>query len=185
VAVNFICGGNRRTRRKSPTSRKSLTNFMTHCWRLELTASEVIGTGWIDSCKFTTVPSFFFTRNLVGSSYGSPLLRLHISSQSINKYGRHRQFLFLVGWFLNLLLKPLRRIKQNFTGSIYGRFSICFPHFFPIGQKHGRYGQFLFLKFKKSSPLKLEGIMNGYFVWMMGDPVNNFHISYQSYNSKG
>jgi hypothetical protein len=29
VAINFICGGNRRTRRKPPTCRKSLTNFTT------------------------------------------------------------------------------------------------------------------------------------------------------------
>ena len=31
----------------------------------------------------------------------SPLLRLLISSWSINKHGHHRQFLFLIGWFLN------------------------------------------------------------------------------------
>ena len=29
VAVSFIGGGNRRTRRKPPTCRKSLTNFIT------------------------------------------------------------------------------------------------------------------------------------------------------------
>jgi hypothetical protein len=29
MAVSFIDGGNRRTRRKSPTCRKSLTNFIT------------------------------------------------------------------------------------------------------------------------------------------------------------
>jgi hypothetical protein len=29
VAVNFIGGGNRSTRRKTPTCRKSLTNFIT------------------------------------------------------------------------------------------------------------------------------------------------------------
>jgi len=32
VAVRCIGGGNCCTRRKSPTSRKSLTNFITHCW---------------------------------------------------------------------------------------------------------------------------------------------------------
>jgi hypothetical protein len=43
-------------------------------------------------------------------SFGSfgqavPLLRMLISSQSINKLGCHRQFLFLIDWFLkNLLL---------------------------------------------------------------------------------
>ena len=30
VAVRFICGGNHRTRRKPPTCRKSLTNFITY-----------------------------------------------------------------------------------------------------------------------------------------------------------
>jgi hypothetical protein len=35
----------------------------------------------------------------------SPLLQLHISSRSVNKHSHHRQFLFLIGWFLkNLLL---------------------------------------------------------------------------------
>jgi hypothetical protein len=33
-------------------------------------------------------------------------------------------------------LKPHGQIKRNFTGSIYGRFSIIYPHFIPIGQKH-------------------------------------------------
>jgi hypothetical protein len=32
VAVGFIGGGNRSTKRKSPTCRKSLTNFITSCY---------------------------------------------------------------------------------------------------------------------------------------------------------
>ena len=32
----------------------------------------------------------------------SPLLRLLISFQSVNKHGHHRQFLFLIGLFLNI-----------------------------------------------------------------------------------
>jgi hypothetical protein len=35
-------------------------------------------------------------RNLVGCIYGGPLKRLLISSLSINKYGSHRQVLFLI-----------------------------------------------------------------------------------------
>jgi hypothetical protein len=31
VAISFVGGGNRRTRRKSPTWRKSMTNFITQC----------------------------------------------------------------------------------------------------------------------------------------------------------
>jgi len=32
VAVSFICGGYRSTRRKPPTCRKTLTNFITSCF---------------------------------------------------------------------------------------------------------------------------------------------------------
>jgi hypothetical protein len=43
--------------------------------------------------------------NLVGNIYGRSSVKLLISSRSVNKHGRHRQFLFLIGWFLkNLLL---------------------------------------------------------------------------------
>jgi hypothetical protein len=43
--------------------------------------------------------------NLVRSIYGRSSIKLLILSQSINKHGRHRPFLFLIGWFLkNLLL---------------------------------------------------------------------------------
>jgi hypothetical protein len=44
--------------------------------------------------------------NLVGSIYGRSSIKMLISSRSVNKHGHHRQFLFLIGWFLkkNLLL---------------------------------------------------------------------------------
>jgi hypothetical protein len=43
--------------------------------------------------------------NLVGNIYERSSVKLLISSRSVNKHGRHRQFLFLIGWFLkNLLL---------------------------------------------------------------------------------
>ena len=35
--------------------------------------------------------------NLVEGSMEGPLLRLHISSRSVKKHGRHRQFLFMIG----------------------------------------------------------------------------------------
>ena len=41
-------------------------------------------------------------RNLVGSIYGHSSIKVLISFQSINKYGRHRQFLFLIGRFLKI-----------------------------------------------------------------------------------
>ena len=36
-------------------------------------------------------------RNVVGGIYGRSSIKIAISSRSINKHGRHRQFLFLVG----------------------------------------------------------------------------------------
>ena len=46
-------------------------------------------------------------RNLVGSIYGRFSKTLHIPSQSANKHGCRRQFLFLIGNFLYSCLKPL------------------------------------------------------------------------------
>jgi hypothetical protein len=56
----------------------------------------------------------------------SPLLWLRISSRSVSKYGYHRQFLFLIGWFLKKSspLKPLCQMNWNLVGCIYGRSSI-------------------------------------------------------------
>jgi hypothetical protein len=46
--------------------------------------------------------------------------------RSINKHGCHRQFLFLIGWFLKKSspLKPLGQMNRNLVRSIYGRSSI-------------------------------------------------------------
>jgi len=47
------------------------------------------------------------------------------------------QFLFLIGRFLKIFCSETTGpVKQHFIG---------FPHFIPIGQKHGHHGQFLFL----------------------------------------
>ena len=58
VAVSFIAGGNRCTRRNPPTCRKSLTNFITYCYigKLRLSGNRphsimVVGTGCIGSYK--------------------------------------------------------------------------------------------------------------------------------------
>jgi hypothetical protein len=77
----------------------------------------------------------------------SPLLQLLISSRSINKHGHHRQFLFLIGWFLKKSspLKPLCQMNRKLVGSIYGRFSIRLVILFWSINKHGHHRQFLFL----------------------------------------
>jgi hypothetical protein len=74
----------------------------------------------------------------------SPLLRLLISSQSINKHGHHKQLLFLIGWFLKKSspLKPLCQMNRNLVGSIYGRSSIKVAHSVPICYKHGHHRRF-------------------------------------------
>ena len=59
MAVSFIGVGKQSTQRKPPTSRKSLTNFITSCCieytspraGLKLTTLVVIGTDCIGSCK--------------------------------------------------------------------------------------------------------------------------------------
>jgi hypothetical protein len=44
-------------------------------------------------------------RNLVGSMYGRSSIKIAHLSRLVYKHGRHRQFLFLISWFLkNLLL---------------------------------------------------------------------------------
>ena len=77
----------------------------------------------------------------------SPLLRLLISSWSVNKRGRHRQFLFLICWFLKKCspVKPLCQMNRNLVGSSYGRFSIKIAHFVPIHKATGN-SCFWFLK---------------------------------------
>jgi hypothetical protein len=69
VAVSFIGGGNRSTRRKSPTFRKLLTNFIAQCYieytspwtRFDLTALVVIRTDCAGSCKsnYYTITTFW------------------------------------------------------------------------------------------------------------------------------
>ena len=77
------------------------------------------------------------------------------------------QFLCLIGRFLKKsFLKPFCQIKQHFTGSIYMKG----PHFILIGLKTWSSWAILvsdWLKYKKSSPLKLRITMNCYFVGMM------------------
>ena len=41
-------------------------------------------------------------RNLLGNIKGRSSIKLLISSRSVKKHVRHRQFLFLIGWFLKI-----------------------------------------------------------------------------------
>ena len=90
--------------------------------------------------------------------------RVLISSQSMYKHGRHRQFLFLIGRFLKIFSsETASQMIRSLVRSIYGRFSITIAHFSRSINKHGCHRPFLFLIgwfLKKSSPLKQPGQMN-------------------------
>jgi hypothetical protein len=92
---------------------------------------------WLaDLNKISLKPLGQMNWNLVGSIYGMSSKKLLISSRSVNKHGRHRPFLFLIGWFLKKSspLKPLSQMNWHLVGSIYGRSSIKIGHYY---LKHG------------------------------------------------
>jgi hypothetical protein len=55
-----------------------------------------------DFWKSSLKPIGQMNRNLVWSIYGRSSVRLLILSRSVNKHGRHRQFLFPFGRFLKI-----------------------------------------------------------------------------------
>jgi hypothetical protein len=63
----------------------------------------------------------------------SPLLRLHISSRSVNKHGR--QTILVSDWLISKQsspLKPLFHMNRNLVECIYGRSSIKFTQSLPV-----------------------------------------------------
>jgi hypothetical protein len=75
-----------------------------------------------------------------------PLWELLIPFWSVNRHGRHRQFLFLIGQFLKIfysetaLLNGPKRSRKHLWKVLYG-----IAHSFWSVNRHGRHRQFLFL----------------------------------------
>jgi hypothetical protein len=123
--------------------------------------------------------------NLVGSIYGRSSIKILILSRSINKHGRHRPFLFLIGWFLKIfssetaifleinqsetrmaclltdrdemsILYRGSSIDASYQVSVHLAMQFQRRRFLKISQSETRMAWFL----KKSSPLKPLGQIN-------------------------
>ena len=66
----------------------------------------ILVSDWLISKKSSPLkPLSQMKWNMVESIYGRPSIKIAHFSRSINKHSCHRQFLFLIGWFLkNILL---------------------------------------------------------------------------------
>ena len=77
-----------------------------------------------------------------------PLIKIDHFVLVVNKHGRHRQFLFLIGQFKKKIFSfefawpnEPKLVRKH----IYGRFSMKNAYFGPIREKHGLHRKFLFL----------------------------------------
>ena len=91
---------------------------------------------WLTDFKNSSLlkPLCQMNRNLVVTILGRSSIEMLIYFRSVNKHGHHRQFLFLIGWFLknSSPLKPLCQMNQTLVGSILGRSSMNSAHLVPI-----------------------------------------------------
>ena len=86
-------------------------------------------------------------RSLVGNIYGRSSIRVFISFRSINKHGRHRQFLLLIGWFLKFFFSETawendpKLDRKHLWVVLYKEYSFRSNYI----NNHGRHRRFLFL----------------------------------------
>ena len=123
MAVNFIEGGNRSTRKNPPTCQKSLTNFITYCsieytspWRgIELTTLVVIGTDYIDSCKsnYNTIMATTAPNNLLQFEWLIVVLRIVINFLTISR----TSYISMRWWWSPRCINPTLVVRMYSTSS--------------------------------------------------------------------
>ena len=125
-------------------------------------------------------------RNVVGSIYGRPSIKI-ANFGSVNKHGQHRQFVLLIGRFINNFLLWNRLVKWTETwleASIEGPLCRLLISSRSV-HKHGHHRQFLLLIgwfLKKSFPLKPSSQMNRNLV---GSNYGRFCIKFPKNRMKG
>jgi hypothetical protein len=105
----------------------------------------ILVTDWLISKKSSPLKLLSqMNRKLVGSIYGRSSIKI---AHLVPIHGYHRQFLFLIGWFLKKKspLKRLGQMNRSLVGNILGKSSIKIAQLVLIHWKTLRHRPLLFL----------------------------------------